>query len=283
MNSSSSNHAARLPADSLRPFISHYAGATMKGLPPGTHAGLPSRHVDLIISLDRPVDVIRMPSTAQHPGTFAALVSGLQDAPALVRQGGDFEGIHCFLRPHGVRAVLGVPSRDLTSRVVHLSDIWGRAADRLIERLRSARSWHQRFSLLDEAFLRAMKPVEGSRALEWAWRRLVETDGTLQVHQLARELAVSRRHLSQQFRSEFGVGPKTAARIFRFERACRLIADQQTSLAQIASACGFHDQAHMTKEWHALAGSAPGSWVANELPNLQDYELGGGDDRRERR
>jgi transcriptional regulator GlxA family with amidase domain len=111
----------------------------------------------------------------------------------------------------------------------------------------------------------------------------VETDGTLQVHQLARELAVSRRHLSQQFRSEFGVGPKTAARIFRFERACRLIADQQTSLAQIASACGFHDQAHMTKEWHALAGSAPGSWVANELPNLQDYELGGGDDRRERR
>src|SRR5204862_8113235 len=113
----------------------------------------------------------RRPSAAQGPAAFTALVSGLQDAPASVRQGGDLDGLHLFLRPHGVRAILGVPSRELTSRVVHLSDIWGRAAGELIERLVSARSWQQRFTLLDRAFLRALKPISPSSALAWAWRR----------------------------------------------------------------------------------------------------------------
>ena len=278
MNDSFSNHAVGLPAPALRPFISHYAGFGAQGLPPGTHAGLPSRHVDLIISLAGPIEVIRMPSTAQGPAAFAALVSGLQDAPASVRQGGVLDGIHLFLKPQGVRAILGVSSRELTSRVVHLSDIWGRAAGELIERLMNARRWQQRFSLLDQAFLRVMKAIGPPRALAWAWRRLAETHGRIQVRQLARELDVSRRHLGELFRAEFGVAPKTAARIFRFERACRLMVDERPSLADVAFACGFHDQAHMTREWNSLAGCAPGVWIANELPNLQDYELTAGDD-----
>ena len=281
MNDSLSNHAVHVPAPALRPFISHYAGFRAQGLPSGTHAGLPSRHVDLIISFAGPIEVIRMPSTAQGPAAFAALVSGLQDAPASVRQGGDLDGIHCFLKPHGVHAILGVPSREVTSRVVHLSDIWGRAAGELIEQLMNARSWQQRFLLLDQAFLRALKPISPPSALAWAWRRLAETHGGLQVHQLAREIAVSRRHFGELFHAEFGVAPKTAARIFRFERACRLILDERPSLADVASTCGFHDQAHMTREWNSLAGCAPGVWIANELPNLQDYELTAGDDQYE--
>jgi AraC-like DNA-binding protein len=278
MNDSFSNHAVGLPAPALRPFISHYAGFRAQGLAPRTHAGLPSRHVDLIISLARPIEVIRMPSTLQGPATLSALVSGLHDAPASVRQGDDLDGLHLFLKPHGVRAILAVSSRELTSRVVHLSDIWGRAAGELIERLMNVRSWQQRFSLLDQVFLRAMKPIGPPRALAWAWRRLAETHGHIQVRQLARELDVSRRHLGELFRAEFGVAPKTAARIFRFERACRLMVDERPSLAEVAFACGFHDQAHMTRESNSLAGCPPGVWIANELPNLQDYELTVGDD-----
>jgi AraC-like DNA-binding protein len=278
MNDSVSNPAVSLPTPPLRAFISHYAGMRAQGLPPGIHAGLPSRHVHLIISLAGPIEVVRMPSAAQNPGAFAALVTGLQGAPAMVRQGGDLEGLHLFLKPHGVRAILGVSSVELASRVVHLSDIWGPAAGRLRERLMDAATWQQRFSLLDQAFLRTLKPVGPSSEFAWAWSRLAQTHGCLPVHQLARELGFSRRHFGEVFRDEFGVAPKTAARIFRFERACRLMMDERPSLAQVACACGFHDQAHMTREWNALAGCTPGTWIANELPILQDYELAGGDD-----
>jgi hypothetical protein len=34
----------------------------------------------------------------------------------------------------------------------------------------------------------------------------------------------------------------------------------------------------MTRDWNSLTGCAPGVWIANELPNLQDYELTADDD-----
>ena len=276
--SSHSDHAVCLPAPVLRAFITQYAGFRATRLPPRTHAGLPSRNVDLIISLGRPIEVIQMPNPAKSPAAFAALVSGLQGAPAVVRQSGDVCGLHVFLTPLGVRALLGVPSAEIASQVVELADIWGRAAGGLIERLAEVHTWQERFAVLDRVFAGALKPVSPPCELSWEWRRLAQTRGCMPIQQLAGELGWSRRHFSERFRAELGVTPKTAARIFRFERACRLIMDERPSLAQVAFECGYHDQAHMTREWNALAGSSPKAWIAGELPILQDYELSGWDD-----
>jgi AraC-like DNA-binding protein len=141
-----------------------------------------------------------------------------------------------------------------------------------------APTWPRRFDLLDRAFLSVLNPVLPSCEQAWAWNTLVQTNGSIPIHQLARELGFSRRHFGERFHDAFGIPPKTAARIFRFERACRMIKDERPSLAQAAFACGFHDQAHMTREWNSLAGCTPRAWIANELPILQDYELAGGDD-----
>jgi hypothetical protein len=165
------------PAPVLRPFISHYAGSCAHGLTPGTDAGLPSHHAHLIISVGAPIDVLQMPNSTQRPGSFTALVSGLQDAPAIVRRGSSFEGLHVFLTPFGVRAVLGVSGSDVASRVFDLSDLWGRACTGLMERLRDADTWQTRFAVLDEAFVRALIPIERPRALVWAWRQLTASHG----------------------------------------------------------------------------------------------------------
>jgi transcriptional regulator GlxA family with amidase domain len=98
------------------------------------------------------------------------------------------------------------------------------------------------------------------------------------VHELARDIGFSRRHFGERFRSEFGIAPKVAARVFRFERACRLFRRFPRRIADVAMASGFHDQAHMVREWHALAGCSPREWIRGELPFLQDYEIGGGHD-----
>jgi transcriptional regulator GlxA family with amidase domain len=84
--------------------------------------------------------------------------------------------------------------------------------------------------------------------------------------------------MADRFRAELGITPKTAARIFRFERAYGLISNLRQPLADVAAACGYADQAHMTRDWNALTGTSPKAWIANELPFLQDYELSGGDD-----
>jgi hypothetical protein len=51
----------------------------------------------------------------------------------------------------------------------------------------------------------------------------------------------------------FGIAPKAAAWVFRFEHACRMFLRSRRRIADVAVASGFHDQAHMVREWHALA------------------------------
>ena len=53
--------------------------------------------------------------------------------------------------------------------------------------------------------------------------------------------------------------------------ACRMFLRSRRRIADVAVASGFHDQAHMVREWHALAGSSPREWILGQLPFLQDY------------
>ena len=281
MSSLISDTAVSLPAPALLPFITEYAGFRVSGLPPRTHFGLPSSDVDLIISLGRPIDVVQMPNSTQRPSAFTALVSGLQDAPAIVRQGNDAFGLHIFIRPLGVRAILGVASAEISSLVLNLPDIWGNRAGDLIEMLLAANTWRQRFAILDRAFVSKLNPTSPQPEIAWAWRRLQKTHGSVPIERLADEIGWSRRHFSGRFRDAIGVTPKSAACVFRFERACRLIMDERPSLAYVATSCGYYDQAHMTREWNALAGCSPRAWISSELPFLQDYEIGGCDNERD--
>ena len=91
----------------------------------------------------------------------------------------------------------------------------------------------------------------------------------------ARTFALNRAgHLTDRFTTEYGVGPKALARVLRFERArWMLVQPTHPSLAMVAATCGYADQAHMTREWRALAGSSPKAWLAAEgLPFVQDPE-----------
>jgi AraC-like DNA-binding protein len=278
--SASSDHAVSLSAPALRPYIAHYAGYYANGLAPGMHAGLPSRYVHIVISLDKPIDIVRMPRPPARAAAFASFVSGLQDTPAMVRKPSSLHGMHVFLTPFGVRALLGASPADLASCVLDLSDFWGRSALGLIDRLKSAATWSNRFAILDEVFSRALRPFATPNELLWAWSRLAAARGSISIQNLADDIGWSRRHFSERFRREIGVTPKTAARIFRFEHSCGLIKKNPPSLAQVAFDCGYHDQAHMTREWNSLAACTPKSWIARQLPFVQDYELAGCNDVR---
>jgi transcriptional regulator GlxA family with amidase domain len=121
-----------------------------------------------------------------------------------------------------------------------------------------------------------LRPFISHYAGFWAWAQLAVTHGGKSVGQLAHDVGWSRQHFSQRFRSELGVSPKTAARIFRFERACWLIKEARLPLSVVAATCGYSDQPHMNRDWNALAGCSPRAWIASELPHLPDYELAGG-------
>jgi AraC-like DNA-binding protein len=181
--------------------------------------------------------------------------------------------VHVYLEPLGVRCLLGVPAAALASRVVDLGELLGTGAEELRERLLAAPSWGERFQQLDGLLLRVRRDApEPPPEVAWAWHTLVAVHGNLSVVALAREVGWSRRHLGERFRAALGLAPKQAARVLRFEWACEELARApRRPLADLALACGYHDQPHLTREWQALAGTTPAQWIARELPFVQDF------------
>ncbi|MGW3994017.1 helix-turn-helix domain-containing protein [Amycolatopsis sp. NPDC004772] len=249
------------PHPVVRPLVTRYVGYAQDDVTLPVHRGLPSRHVTLVISLAGPV---RMGGRS-----LQALVGGLHTQAVLIRQDRVQEGIQLELDPLGVRTLFGVTAAELSGEVADLAAFGlGSLPDRLREL-----PWRERFALLDDVLAaRAVEPVVPPPELGEAWRRMRGADGQVRVADLAEEVGWSRRHLGERFRTELGLAPKQAARVLRFERAGRLLRRGRTDLAALSAECGFYDQAHLTNEWRALAGCTPGTWIAEELPFLQDQE-----------
>jgi AraC-like DNA-binding protein len=252
--------AVREPHPVVRPLVTRYVGYAQDDVTLPVHRGLPSRHVTLVISLAGPV---RMAGQS-----LQALVGGLHTRAVLIRQDRTQEGLQLELDPLGLRTLLGVTAAELSGEVADLAEF---GLGSLPGRLQELPTWAQRFSLLDDVLAaRAVEPVPPPPELGEAWRRMRGADGRVRVADLADEVGWSRRHLGERFRTELGLAPKQAARVLRFERAARLLRRGHADLAALAVECGFYDQAHLTNEWRALAGCTPGTWIAEELPFLQD-------------
>jgi AraC-like DNA-binding protein len=262
--------ASALPAPGLRPFIRRYVGYHYAGMPPGTHRGLPSPYLTMIMSLERPTRV-RVPG--RRPEDFPTLVGGLSTEAATIDHDGNLSGLHIDLMPAGARSLLGFPAGELGPMVVRVEEVLRPDAAELFDRVATARTWQACFDALDLVFGRRagrLPPAEVS--LTGAWNLLLRYGGTIPVSRLAHEVGWSRRQLGERFAREYGLTVKEAARVIRFHRSRLLLQSRSGgAIAEVATAAGYYDQAHMAREWGSLAGCSPSAWLATEvLPFIQD-------------
>jgi AraC-like DNA-binding protein len=83
------------------------------------------------------------------------------------------------------------------------------------------------------------------------------------VHEVAKRIDMSERHLARRFVERVGVSPRTFGRVRRLQRAAL---EMQRGLrpADVAALVGYADQSHFTREARSLAGATPGE-LAHEL------------------
>ena len=265
------DQAVATPRPGLRGLVHRYTGHTFRGFPPGFHAGLPSRHLTLMISLEDPFDVTALPNGGHGAGRHQSFVGGLHSGPAAVAHDGRGCGVGVALTPAGARSLLGMPAGALTNSVVDLGLVW-RGADELAGRMAAEPDWRRRFALVDAWLTGRLDDARTPGAeVDWVWRRLAASGGRVTVNELASAVGWSRRHLSTRFTAEFGLGPKEAARVLRFERACWLLGqDGHPGIARVAVMCGYYDQAHLNNEWRDIAGMTPTEWMSAELRDPPD-------------
>ncbi|MGA9873963.1 MAG: AraC family transcriptional regulator [Rhodococcus sp. (in: high G+C Gram-positive bacteria)] len=268
--------ARRLPAASLRSYVTSYAGYRLSGFEAGTHVGMPGPDLTVVVAIDSQVEFAD--SVHQGACAFGALASGISAEPVTIAHDGSQHGIQLSLTPEGARAVFGVPTAALGDWMVELSDVLPDAAE-LVDRVSEDVGWQRRFDIVDEILSRSSRERSVDPTLTEAWRRLVRSADMPRVDEVARDIGWSRRYLITRFTGEFGVSPKAAARIARFHRSHRMLRRPVAPrLADVAAACGYYDQAHMAREWREMAGASPTQWRKNEkFAFVQDDEVASDD------
>ncbi|NYE74256.1 helix-turn-helix domain-containing protein [Microlunatus parietis] len=277
------------PARALMPFVQRYHGARFEDLAPCVHRGLPSHQLEFIICLGQPLMINSSGGLLARP--YAGLVGGLHRRPVNVALHGSMRNVSLELTPRGARKLLGVPAAELAGQFVDLDALLGKGAAELTERLASATDWAACWSVLDDSLSslasRASDRIREDADAQHTWHRILASGGTVRIGDLATESGYSHRQLRDKFLREYGLSPKQAARIVRFERSAELVKTlgrtkhhpmaPTPSLSEIAAWCGYYDQAHMTRDWNDLAGCPPSEWLRSEnLPFVQDSDGGSG-------
>jgi AraC-like DNA-binding protein len=157
------------------------------------------------------------------------------------------------LHPGAAPPLFGIPAPELLDGRAPAPALWGDAAARLDEALHAAPDVRERARLLI-GFLSAR--ARGAVAPEPLVRAAVDRLHRLNVAEIARDLAVSERHLRRLVTAEVGYGPKRLARVLRLRRALARVR-AGVGLAEVAFEAGYSDQAHFTNECRALAGVSP--------------------------
>jgi AraC-like DNA-binding protein len=157
------------------------------------------------------------------------------------------------------KAVLGVPANAMAGRLVPLEDLWGDGeARRLLDRLAGARDNAHAAAVIESAIAERMANAGEGRASARLALDAADRLSSASVRAVAVELGVSERHLRRVFLEAVGVGPKTFAKLTRFQRALQAAREERhVSWASIAARAGYYDQAHLIAEFNAIAGVTP--------------------------
>jgi AraC-like DNA-binding protein len=175
----------------------------------------------------------------------------------------------------------GEQTRAVFARVVNLL----MSASRELEHSREAAksSIHRAASLLQAQMRFEGAERQGPSQALLAWQmRLVESyieehiDQQILVSNLSGLVDLSEAHFSRAFRLAYGVPPHAYIVRRRVELAAQLMLASRDPLTDIALKCGFHDQAHLSKQFRQVTGETPGAWRRlRRRPTNMDFELGG--------
>lgn len=159
--------------------------------------------------------------------------------------------------PAGFSAFSRRPMRELVDRVLEARDVIGVEPPPFAHTPEAAR---ERLT----AYLRACQPRESPtvQLVDRLVERAQRDAATVRVETLATEAGVSVRSLHRLFERHVGVGSKWIVRRARVQDAAERVArGERVDWAQTAQELGYHDQAHLTRDFRTQVGETPAAYA----------------------
>ena len=244
------------PGNSVKRFVRCYW--TLENHAPGCEVQriVPDGRAELILNLGQPYSVFAAGVWRRQPECF---FFGQITGPLLLRSCGPTHIIGLRFHPHTAGKLLQLSMCELTDSMITLDLIPARAARKIYE-LESARTPHEQAAILDRMVLDlARKAGDDDRLLDVS---VLELGRSMTVREVAHNAGLSARQFERRFQHAVGISPKLFGRMQRFQRVFRAYEAGGQSWVQAALLCGYHDQAHLIRDFREFSGKTPGALIA---------------------
>jgi AraC-like DNA-binding protein len=164
------------------------------------------------------------------------------------------------LKAGAAEALFGASAAEFTGRHVALTDLWGRSAARMRDRLIAACDPERRLAVLETVLSERLPEIT---ALHPAVAGALEDfETSVNIRDAVRRSGYSHRRFVVLFRRAIGLAPKAYTRVLRFQRvlpegAATANARGAASWADLAIRAGYSDQSHFIREFREFAGVTP--------------------------
>jgi AraC-like DNA-binding protein len=251
-------HVVVRPSPILVPFVKslwyveNYGQGWERVLPSGGTQLLVNLFTDELWSWD---DTCRRPIRIR-----GAALEGPRSGPILIDTARLRAMIGVAFRPGGVHPFFTPPASAAAGGLVELAELWGREGELLRERLLEVSAPAAKLRLLEEALIaRAVRPLVLDPAAAFA---IAALDRGIPVSTVADRLGVTSKRFALGVTARVGLRPKQFARVRRFQRVPRAtFGENHIDWARLAVECGYYDQAHMIRDFHAFSGINPTSYT----------------------
>ena len=213
---------AQRPADPrLRAYVHGYFASSSHLRMPVQERHVASIEVPLLLNFGAPHRRLDALGSGEWTARDGVWVVGLHNRHQLTQAAGERHFMVVRFTPIGAHLFLGLPMHLIANEALDLALIDPALARALVSRVGVARSWPERFAAMESLIAERVADAEIPGSVDFAWRRLVATDGRIALGALAAEVDCSHRALIARFRTCVGFPPKTIARLLRFNRAVR--------------------------------------------------------------
>ena len=169
--------------------------------------------------------------------------------------------------PEGLLPFIQIPVVELENKAVGLNKLFGDAGRKLEEDVLKDDSNIKRIEIIKNFLLSHLQhPHTIDNITKSCVEVILQSQGQLNLVDLADKHNINRRSLERKFTSAIGMSPKQLTKVIRLQAAIKMLEKKQfTSLTSLAYENGYYDQAHFIRDFKDFTGVSPKSFYSDSL------------------
>lgn len=194
-------------------------------------------------------------------------VFGQITAPLEIVPTGSTGIIAARFQPDGFIPFSSYSIQQMENKAVALQSLFGENVLTLEQQVLSADTNDNRIRFISSFLCKRLQTPEAiNRITKLSIDALLQSNGQINIDELAERLQINRRQLERRFSSTIGLSPKQLSKFIRLQTTLKIMNEKKfTSLTSLAYENGYYDQAHFIKDFKEFTGLSPRQFYADSL------------------